>query len=51
MFDVNRKASSVRLSPSHTQTLSHGTIYDVAVDPTSGLVVTVGQVLLPFGEH
>ncbi|ANM65506.1 putative transcription factor WD40-like family [Arabidopsis thaliana] len=43
MFDVNRKASSVRLSPSHTQTLSHGTIYDVAVDPTSGLVVTVGQ--------
>ncbi|CAL9220117.1 unnamed protein product [Arabidopsis halleri] len=43
LFDVVRKASSVRLSPSHPQTLSHGTIYDVVVDPTSGLVVTVGQ--------
>ncbi|CAA7051067.1 unnamed protein product [Microthlaspi erraticum] len=42
-FDVVRKASSVRLSPSHPQTLSQGTIYDMAVDPTSGLVVTVGQ--------
>ncbi|VVA96950.1 unnamed protein product [Arabis nemorensis] len=42
-FDVVRKASSVCLSPSHPQTLSHGTIYDMAVDPTSGLVVTVGQ--------
>ncbi|XP_020885929.1 mitogen-activated protein kinase-binding protein 1 [Arabidopsis lyrata subsp. lyrata] len=43
LFDVVRKASSVRLSPSHPKTLSHGTIYDVVVDPTSGLVVTVGQ--------
>ncbi|ESQ49165.1 hypothetical protein EUTSA_v10022253mg, partial [Eutrema salsugineum] len=43
LFDVVRKASSVRLSPSHPQTLSHGTIYDMAVDPTSGLVVTMGQ--------
>ncbi|KAL1193838.1 Cilia- and flagella-associated protein 52 [Cardamine amara subsp. amara] len=43
LFDVVRKASSVRLSPSHPQTLSNGTIYDMAVDPTAALVVTVGQ--------
>ncbi|KFK38302.1 hypothetical protein AALP_AA3G096300 [Arabis alpina] len=43
LFDVVRKVSSVHLSPSHPQTLSHGTIYDMAIDPTSGLVVTVGQ--------
>ncbi|CAH2054432.1 unnamed protein product [Thlaspi arvense] len=43
LYDVVRKASSVRISPSQPQTLSHGTIYDMAVDPTSGLVVTVGQ--------
>ncbi|KAG2245848.1 hypothetical protein Bca52824_085476 [Brassica carinata] len=43
LFDVVRKESNVRLSPSKSQTLSHGTIHDMAVDPTSGLVVTVGQ--------
>ncbi|EOA29801.1 hypothetical protein CARUB_v10012895mg [Capsella rubella] len=43
LFDVVRKASSVRLSPSRSQTLSHGTISDMAVDRTTRLVVTVGQ--------
>ncbi|XP_010464545.1 PREDICTED: mitogen-activated protein kinase-binding protein 1-like isoform X2 [Camelina sativa] len=42
LFDVVRKASSVRLSSSPPRTLSQGTISDVAVDPTSRLVVTVG---------
>ncbi|XP_018439328.1 uncharacterized protein LOC108811742 [Raphanus sativus] len=43
LFDVVRKESHVRISPSKSQTHSHGTIHDMAVDPTSGLVVTVGQ--------
>uniref|UniRef100_M4EZ09 Anaphase-promoting complex subunit 4 WD40 domain-containing protein n=1 Tax=Brassica campestris TaxID=3711 RepID=M4EZ09_BRACM len=43
LFDVFRKESNVRISPSKSQTPSHGTIHDMAVDPTSGLVVTVGQ--------
>ncbi|KAH0943988.1 hypothetical protein HID58_003625, partial [Brassica napus] len=43
LFDVVRKESNVHISPSKSQTPSHGTIHDMAVDPTSGLVVTVGQ--------
>ncbi|CAN8269531.1 unnamed protein product [Cochlearia groenlandica] len=43
LFDVVRKAGSVSLSPSQSQTLSHESIYEMAVDPTSGLVVTVGR--------
>ncbi|KAJ0244277.1 Transducin/WD40 repeat-like superfamily protein [Hirschfeldia incana] len=43
LFDIVRKESHVRISPSKSQTHSQGTIHDIAVDPTSGHVVTVGQ--------